>query len=120
MASESVTWLLPFMVLDFALLFACILAIGTVYGIVKGKPGVSLVRDALIIAIVIGSARYGISTGRSVAGLLGMGVGTCLSVMLHSKEFSETNDMAPYGYVTAFSIISSLLVFSGILTSELR
>lgn len=119
MGSQYVTWMLPYMVLDFASLYAVILAVGAIYHLVKYKDFGTLVRDAIFIGIVLGSAQYGIKTGHSVIGLVGMGIGCCMSLLVNSNELSKTQDMAPSGHIAAFNIITALLILSGILTSEL-
>ena len=119
MGSQYVTWLLPYMVLDLASFYAVILAVGASYHLVKYKDFGTIVRDAIFIGIVLGSAQYGIKTGHPVIGLVGMGIGCCMSLLGNSNDFSKTQDMAPSGHITAFNIITSLLILSGILTSEL-
>ena len=119
MATESVTWLLPWMVLEYGFLYASILTWGALYGLLKTKSIADVVRDVLIIVVAVGSSHYGLASNHTVIGLLGLAAATGLSVMLHSSEFSKSNNMAPFGYLTSISIVSSLLVLSGILTSEL-
>ena len=119
MASEYVKWMLPYMVLDFAVVYAFIIAWAALYGYAKFKSTGKLLRDFLIILLVLGSANFGLVTGHSVVGLIGMGIGSSMSLTVHSSEFRKTNDMAPFGHLTAISIITSLLVISGILTSEM-
>ena len=119
MASETVTWLLPWMVLDYGYLYALLLTWGALYGLAKTRSAADLVRDILIVLLVVGSSYFGLATNHTVIGLLGLATAAILSITLHSAEFSKTNDMAPFGYLTSVSIISSLLVLSGILTSEL-
>jgi hypothetical protein len=119
MASESVTWMLPYMVLEFAYVYALIIAWASLFGYFKFKTPKKLVRDFLIILLVICSARFGLVTGHSVVGLIGMGLGCIISLAVHSSEFRKTNDMAPFGHLTVISLLTSLLAVSGMLTSEL-
>ena len=119
MSSQYVTWLLPYMVLDFGAMYAAILAAGAVYGFIKTSSLRAFIRDVLITLLVLASAQYGLRSGHSVIGLIGVGAGSLMSLSLHSREFAKTNDMAPFGHLTAISILVSLLVLSGILTSEL-
>jgi hypothetical protein len=119
MATEGLIWLLPWMVLRFGVFYAAIVAWGAVYGFAKSRSGRSLMRDVLIIVTTLAASYYGLTTEHSVIGLLIFSLACGMSLVLHSAEFSKTNDMAPFGYVTSFSIITSILVISGILTSEL-
>ena len=119
MGSQYVTWMLPYMVLEFGFIYGVILGSGAVYGLFKNRNIPEFIRDILIIAFVIGSAHWGIRSGHSVLGLVGMGAGSVISAWLHSTEFSKTKDMAPFGHMTAISIITSLVVLAGVLTSEL-
>lgn len=119
MASENVTWLLPYMVLQFAFVYAVIVGWAGLYGFGKFRSGSSLLRDILIAALIVTAGIYGLTTEHSLLGLVVLGAACGLSLILHSSEFSKTNDMAPFGYVTAISIITSLFVVSGILTSDL-
>ena len=119
MASENVVWLLPWMVLQYGFIYALILGWGSLYGFGKFRSGSSLFRDIIILSIVLGSATYGLTSDHSVIGLLLLGTASGMSLVFHSNEFSKTNDMAPFGYLTAISIITTILVVSGILTSEM-
>ena len=120
MGSEYVTWILPFMVLEFGFVYAVILGIGAVYGLIKNRKFPEFLRDIVIIGFIIACVHWGIQSGHSVMGLFGMGIGSVLSAWIHSSEFSKTNDMAPFGHMTALSMITSLVVIGGILTSELK
>lgn len=119
MASEGVVWLLPWMILRFGVLYAAFIAWGAFYGFVKFRSATSLVRDMLIIVASLGASYYGLHTEHSVVALFIFLLACGISLLLHSTEFSKTNDMAPFGYLTSFSIITSILVISGILTSEM-
>ena len=96
-----------------------ILSIGAIYGFAKWKSTSGLFRDILLILLVVIGSLFGLRTTHSVTGLVLVGIGACASITLHGSQFGKTNDMAPFGYLTSFSIVMSLLVLSGILTSEL-
>ena len=119
MASENVIWLLPWMILKFGFIYALLLGWGTVYGLFKNRSMPDFLRDCLLILMVFVGAWYGLTTDHSVLGLLCLGLASCLSISLHGNELSKTNDMAPYGYLTSVSIITSLFILSGIMTSEM-
>jgi hypothetical protein len=118
MGSENVVWIMPAVVLGFGYIYAMILGIGTVYGFMKYQRFTALVRDGAIVALVIVSSHLGLTTGHSVLGLLGIGTSAGISLSMHSSEFGKTQDMAPYGHLTAIGLITVLLVISGLLTSE--
>ena len=119
MSSPSVVWIMPLIILYIGVLYGSILAIGAFYGFSKTKSIRSFIRDLIIIGLVLFSCHYGVKTGYWATGLVGLGCGTLLSIWIHSQEFAKTNDMAPFGHMTALSIISSLFVVSGLLTSEI-
>lgn len=119
MASENVIWTLPRMVLRFGFIYALLLGWGIVYGLMKNRSMSDFLRDSLLLLMVIGGAWYGLETDHSVLGLIFLGAVSCISISLHGNESSKTNDMAPYGYLTSLSIITSLLILSGIMTSEI-
>ena len=119
MSSPSVVWIMPLIVLYIGVLYGLILAVGALYGFSRTKSMRSLLRDLIITLLVLYSCHYGIRSGYWATGLVGLGFGTLLSVWIHSKEFAKTNDMAPFGHMTALSIISTLFVVSGLLTSEI-
>ncbi len=119
MGSTEVVWLLPWMVLEYGIIYAVILSVGAIQGFAKWKSTSGLLRDILLILLVLLGSLFGLRTTHSVAGLVLVGIGACTSMCLHGSQFGKTNDMAPFGYLTSFSIVMSLLVLSGILTSEL-
>ena len=119
MASQYVIWILPWMLLEFEFVYGVIIGIGAVYALIKTRAFPEFFRDVIIIALVIYSAHYGLDSGHTVVGLLGVGLGTALALSFHSSQFAKTNDMAPFGHLTAISILNGLLVLSGLLTSEL-
>ena len=119
MSSPSVVWIMPLIILYIGIFYGCLLAFGAFYGYTRTKSIRTLFRDLIITALVFFSCHYGITTKHWSTGLVGLGCGTLLSVWAHSSEFAKTNDMAPFGHMTALSIISSLFVVSGLLTSEI-
>lgn len=92
--------------------------LGALYGLSKTKSIGLLIRDSVIIILVLTSCHYGITTGHWSTGLVGLGCGALLSTWIHSREFSKTNDMAPFGHMTALSVISTLFVIAGLLTTQ--
>jgi len=116
---NQIVWMMPLVILYLGMIYACILLVGAVYGFTKGRSSLpSFFRDLLIVIEVVLSCHYGIKTGHWGAGLLGMGFGCILSLTIHSREFSKTQDMAPFGHLTAISVLVSLFDVSGILTCD--
>jgi hypothetical protein len=109
---------MPLIILYIGILYGTILTIGALYGFSKTKSVGMLVRDAVIIILVLASCHYGITTSHWSTGLVGLGCGALLSIWIHSREFSKTSDMAPFGHMTALSIISTVFVIAGLLTSQ--
>ena len=114
------TWILPFVILDMQIYFPIILLIGAVYGVWKKISSVSeFFRDIALALVIAGFGLYGSRSGHSFVGLLGA-IATCLlCIVVFSKEYAKVNDMAPYGHLTAFCVLNTLLIFGGLLTSEL-
>ena len=119
MSSSNVVWIMPLIILYIGVLYGIILTIGAVYAFSKTKALPAFVRDLALVSLVIFSCHYGVRTGNWTTGLVGLGCGTILSTFIHSREFAKTNDMAPFGHLTALSIISTLLVISGLSTAHI-
>jgi uncharacterized membrane protein (UPF0136 family) len=113
---DQFVWMMPLVILYTGILYGFLLLIGAVYGFLKTASWRSLFRDLFIVIEVLLSSHLGIRTGHWGGGLIGIAIGSALSMSLHSREFSKTNDMAPFGHMTAVSVIASLFDVAGILT----
>ena len=113
-------WILPFMILDFQVWYPLIIVWGTIYGLLKNLTKIDeFVRDFFVAVLIFGTAVFGIKTNHSVMALFAIEFVNLVAILVFSKNYEKIRDMAPYGHLTAISLINTLLVFAALLTSEL-